>query len=164
MNKLLLAIGLTLFITMGNAQTTLYFKGEWTKKNKNELYAGIFKITITRENAVNGELLWTYLATDETDSFLLQHYKGKKGRRAIEFVEGSYNPSSHDMYFEGMKRTDPDDVIGLDKYSLKLSADKKALYGRTDDNGTNEGMFYGVQMNAAAGKQELDAIKKKLKN
>jgi len=163
MKKLLLTIGLSFFLLMANAQTTMYFKGEWTKMNKPELFSGIFKITINADNTVKGELLWTYLATDNTDSFLLQHYKGKKGKRAIEFVEGTYNSSTHDMYFEGKNRTDPEEIISLDKYSLKLSADKKLLYGRTATDGTNEGMFYGVQVDGRTVQQQLNGAKMTLK-
>lgn len=163
MKKLLLAIGLSVFTLMAEAQSTMYFRGEWTKLNSADLFSGVFKINIDADGGVTGELLWTYLATDERDTFLVKHYAGKKGKRAIEFVEGNYNSSTHDMYFEGKNRTDPEEVIGVDKYSLKLSADKKVLYGRTATEGTNEGMFYAVQVDGRAVAQQLSAAKVKLK-
>jgi len=163
MKKLLLALGLLISVHLANAQKTLYFKGEWTKMNKGELFTGVFKITIDANNMVKGELLWTYLATDETSDFLSQHYKGKKGKSGIEFVEGTYDPSTHDMHFEGKNKTDPYEVIGTDKYSLKLSINKKVLYGLTATEGTNEGMFYGVQVDGRSVSQQLIAAKLKLK-
>lgn len=131
--------------------------------NKSDLFSGIFKINIDADGMVKGELLWTYLATDNTDDAMVEHYKGKKGKQAIEFVEGTYTASTHDMYFEGKNKTDPNEVIGTDKYSLKLSADKKVLYGSTDSNGTKEGMFYGVQVDGRSVSQQLIAAKAKLK-
>jgi len=163
MKKLLLALGLSLFIFLAPAQTTMYFKGEWTRMNKTELFTGIFKINIDADGMIKGELLWTFLSTDETDAAMVEHYKGKKGMRAIEFVEGSYTASTHDMHFEGQTKRDPNDIIGTDKYSLKLSADKKVLYGRTDDNGTGEGMFYAVQVDGRTVDQQIGSAKATLK-
>ena len=163
MKKILLALGLFLSVYFVNAQKTMYFKGEWTKLNKGDLFSGIFKITIDADNMVKGELLWTFLSADETDNFMVEHYKGKKGKYGIEFVEGTYTASTHDMYFEGKSRTDPNEVIGTDKYSLKFSADKKVLYGRTATEGTNDGMFYAIQVDGRSVIQQLNAAKLKLK-
>ena len=99
MKKLLLALSLILSVYLATAQKTMYFKGEWSRMNKADLFTGVFKITIDADNMVKGELLWTYLATDETDNAMVEHYKGKKGKQAIEFVEGTYTASTHDIYF-----------------------------------------------------------------
>jgi len=163
MKKLLLALGLSFCLLLVNAQKIMYFKGEWTKANKSELFSGIFKITLDADNMVKGELLWTFLAADNTDNSMMEYYKGKKGKQGIEFVEGSFTSSTNDMYFEGKSKTDPNEIIGTDKYTLKLSADKKVLYGRTDSNGTNDGMFYAVQVDGRSVSQLLAAAKAKLK-
>lgn len=161
MKKIIFACFCSFLMSIAFSQT-LYFKGEWTKKGKAELFTGIFKITLAPGGNVSGELLWTYISTDSTDGFLLDHYKGKKGKFAIEFVQGAYDADTRDMIFDGTKKNDPDDVIGTDKYTLKLSADKQLLYGRTDDNGTNEGMFVALRMNDAAAQKAFAAAKAKL--
>ena len=163
MKKLILALGLCISGLLVQAQTTMHFKGEWTRMNKSELFTAVMKISIDANGMAKGELLWTYVETDITDNALVEHYKGKKGKQAIEFVEGTYTPSTHDLYFEGKNKTDPNDIIGMDKYNLKLSADKKVLYGLTDDNGSNEGMFYAVRVDGRSVSQQLNAAKVKLK-
>ena len=163
MKKLLFALALSLFILTVNAQKTMYFKGDWTRLNKTDLFTGIIKITIGAKNKVKGEILWIYLATDESDNFMVEHYKGKKGMQAIEFVEGTYSSSTHDMYFEGKNKTDPNDIISIDKYSLKLSTDKKVLYGQSSNGVPTEGMLYAVQVDGRSVSQQLAAAKVKLK-
>ncbi len=161
MKKLLLFFFLCFLLYKSNAQ--LYYKGEWSKMNKHDLFTGIFKITIKNKVEVSGELVWTYLATDSSDHSFTNHYKEKKGRKGIEYVEGSFNPATNDIYFEGRSKDDPDDLLGLDKYSLKLSANKEVLYGKTDANGDKDGMIYAIKLNAAAGEREFNAAKLKVK-
>ena len=162
MKKLLLLAFLALLLHNGDAQV-LYFKGEWTALNKAELFTGIFKVQIKKDSRVKGELLWTFLATDNTNSDLRDHYKGKKGKRGIEFVEGIFTRETNDIFWEGKTKYDPADILGLDKYYLKLSADKKVLYGKTDYNGTGNGMFYALRVSAATARQTLAAAKRSLK-
>ena len=161
--KRILILAAVFFISY-NSNAQSYFKGEWTKLNKNDLFTGIFKITIKNVGTVSGELLWTYLAIDSSDNFLKEHYKGKKGRSGIEYVVGTIDTKTNEIYFEGKSKDDPNDILGLDKYSLKLSANKKVLYGKTDSNGGKDGMFYGIKMNAAAGAKEFNAIRSKMKH
>ena len=163
MKKLLVALCLLLSAYMVSAQKTMYFKGEWTRLNKSELFTGIFKVTIDADNMIKGEILWTYLSTDNTDNGMTEHYKGKKGMQAIEFIEGTLTSSTNDIYFEGKNKTDPNEIISTDKYSLKLSADKKVLYGLSSAGETNEGMLYAVQVDGRSVSQLFGAAKMKLK-
>jgi hypothetical protein len=161
MKKLFLSIALLFFLQISFSQT-MYFKGEWTTKSKTELFTGLFKISIQKNGSVSGDLLWTYISTDSTDGNLLAMYQGKKGKKAIEFVEGYYDAVTHDMTFAGMKRNDPDNIIGTDKYILKLSRDGTILYGTTSYNESNAGMFYGQKVNAASAQKEFATAKSKL--
>lgn len=151
---LILAFLSFLFIT-GNAQTS-YYKGEWTTVNSNMLFTGIFKITIDKTNSVSGTMVWTYLAVDSADAELVGIYKGKKGKKGIEYVKGDYYPSTQDMVFEGYNMVDPDLVIGTDRYQLKLSADRKVLYGTTSHGGKNDGYFYAAKMDPSMAEKQIN--------
>ena len=131
--------------------------------DKHDLFTGIFKIEIKNDGTVNGQLTWTYLATDSTDDFMVSSYKGKKGKQGLEFVEGKYVPSTHDIHFEGKDKNDPYQLLGLDKYTLKYSADKQVIYGTTATNGTNKGLFYAIKMNNAAGEAAFNTERSKMK-
>ncbi len=152
-----------MFFSSALSAQVLYFKGEWTKVNTTELFTGIFRIEIKDGAVVTGELLWTYLAADSSDANMVEYYKGKKGKKAIEFVEGTYDAATSDIYFEGRKKNDPSEVIGEDKYSLKFSANKMVLYGMTDSNGQKNGLFYAAKANTAVAAQEFAAAKRKIK-
>jgi hypothetical protein len=162
MNKITLSLALYFMSGLASAQVA-YYKGEWTKSGKHDLFTGIFRINIIKNSIVKSELLWTYLAIDSTDNILVDLYKRKRGKKGIEYAEGYYDPITRDIYFEGKSKDDPFSVIGLDKYTLKLSADKKALYGKTDSNGSKAGMFYGIKTDAANASRAIAAAKRELK-
>lgn len=153
---LILAFLSFLFIT-GNAQTS-YYKGEWTTVNSKMLFTGIFKITIDKQIAVSGTMVWTYLAVDSADAEMVEIYKGKKGKKGIEYVKGDYNTLTHDMVFEGYNMIDPDLVIGTDRYQLKLSSDSKVLYGTTSHGGKNDGYFYAVKVDPSLAEKQINEV------
>jgi hypothetical protein len=111
MKKLLLLSLLCILLNVLNAQV-FYYKGEWTKSKKHDLFSGIFEITIKGNGFVTGKFLWPYRATDSADNLMTTHYKGKKGRTGIEYVEGTFDAATNDFYFEGIKKDDPDDILG----------------------------------------------------
>jgi len=161
MKRSILALTLCFVASYNYAQTS-YYKGEWTKKDKSDLFTGILKVEMKKDGRVNGEIVWLYLAADSTDASLLEMYKGKKGRQAIEVVEGRYSPMTNELYWAGEEKIDPDNIISLDIYNLKISADKQVIYGTTDSNGTNSGLFYAIKMNGAAA-TAFNAAKNKVK-
>ena len=163
MKKIFVTLTLLLCLQYVFSQVT-YYKGEWTMRNKHDLFTGIFKIGINAAGKVKAEIIWKYLAIDSTNKDLLELYKGKKGRSGIEYAAGSFNPSTNDFYFEGIKANDPFTILGLDKYHIKLAAGKQAIYGTTETQGTNEGMLYAVKLKKAAGKKEFMAAKAKVKS
>lgn len=150
MRRSILATLFCLSIQCLDAQA-YYFKGEWTEVQSTIRFTGTFKITIRNNNLVSGELLWTFIAADSTSAENLSFYAGKKGRMGIEYVSGTYNPSTNDMYFEGTEKKDPYEIIGLDKYYLKLSYDKLVLHGKTDSNGKDNGLFYAARLTGTDG-------------
>ena len=162
MKQVLLIITLLFIVQCSFAQTS-YYKGEWTTKNKYDLFTGIFKIEIKKDGTANAELLWIYQATDSSNQEMVNLYNGKKGKSGIEYATGNFAANTNDLYFEGKEKDDPHVILGVDKYHLKLAANKQAIYGYTETGGTNEGLLYAVKMNEAGGKKEFMAAKAKVK-
>ena len=163
MKKIFATLTLLLCLQSVFSQVT-YYKGEWTMKDKTDLFTGIFKIDVNAAGKVKAEIIWKYLAIDSTSKDFLEMYKDKKNRSGIEYAEGSFNPATNDFYFEGIKADDPFTILGLDKYHIKLAANKQAIYGTTETQGTNEGMLYAVKLKDAAGEKEFMYAKSKVKN
>ena len=147
-------------LAISSLAQTSYYKGEWTTLNSTDLFTGIFKIDIGKDNTVSGTLVWTYISVDSSKSEMVDLYKGKKGKKGIEYVSGTYNPLTRDMSFEGNKKDDPDNVIGVDKYSLKLSTDRSTLYGTTNHGGTNDGFFLARKIDRAIAEKQINADKR----
>lgn len=163
MKKWVLITLLSIITYCSNAQLA-YYKGEWTMIDQQDLFTGIFKISLKKDGTVSGQLVWTYQATDSTDNNTLALYKGKrKGTIGIENVEGHYTAATRSIYFEGIRKVDPDEVIGLDKYTLKLSNNKQVIYGTTATGGSNKGLFYAVKINNQTGEKEFNAATTTLK-
>jgi hypothetical protein len=138
-----------------------YYKGEWTKVNTQDNFAGFLRIEI-RDTVVTGEIIWTYRSIDSTDETMVKYYKGQKGKMGIEIVEGVFSAASSDIHLQGTSKIDPDNIIGMDKYLLKLSYDKTTMYGRTLSNGENTGLVYFTKVNAAVAEKEFRAKKDKI--
>jgi hypothetical protein len=162
MKNILLIFVMILAAYTNIAQVT-YYKGEWTMKNKHDLFTGIFKIGIKKDGNVTGQFVWTFLAADSTNSSMVDMYSGKKGMSGIEYVEGNFNGATNDFYFEGKSKDDPNNILGLDKYHLKLAASKQAIYGSTETEGTNEGMLFAVKLTNDTGEKEFMAAKEEVK-
>lgn len=161
--KRIILLSLQLILSATLFAQTNYYKGEWTCAEKADLFTGIFQITIKNGNAVTGKLIWTFRAVDKGAADMLEMYKGKKGKMGMEYVKGSFDNSTNSIYFEGIKKKDPQMVIGMDKYTLKLSKDKKVIYGKTDSNGENNGLFYGIKMNRKKGAKEFIILRRKIR-
>lgn len=162
MKKLLTLLLLCFALCNCFAQTD-YYKAEWTMKNKQDLFTGICKIETDQQHVIKGEIIWRYWAVDSTDQAMMDMYKEKKGKMGIEFIEGNYFSNSHDVIFEGKAKNDPFGILGMDKYSLKLSADKQVLYGTTATEGTNSGLFYAVKLTTGSGEKKFLSAKAKVK-
>jgi hypothetical protein len=161
--KKIWAIAIVFFCASTLFAQTAYYKGEWRTVNKNELFTGIFRVKIKDQSVVTGKLIWVYHATDSSSAELMRLYKDKKGKVAMEIVEGVYNPNTGDIYWEGIDKKDPQQIIGTDKYTLKLSADKRVIYGTTDSNGAKDGLFYGRRMDYKTGAKLFAALRRKIK-
>ena len=145
-------------LSLGTNAQVNYYKGEWTVVDKKEFFTCIARIN-AKEGVASGELVWTYWSTDSSSEPMKEMYKGKKGKKAIEFLEGTYEPGSRDLALEGISKQDPDSIIGMDKYTLKISANGQVIFGKTDNNGDGKGMFLALKLNPIAGEKEFKAAK-----
>lgn len=162
MKRLILLLAV-LFSTYALQAQTSYYKGEWTCAGKTDRFSGIFQVRIKADGRVTGKLVWVYHAVDSNDAEMVAMYKGKRGKVGMEYVSGTFNPATNDIYFEGTKKNDPQQIIGTDKYTLKLSADRRTIYGKTDSNGNNDGLFYGRRMSYKNGAQQFATLQKKIR-
>src|SRR5438270_5743142 len=135
-----------MFLSVNHVKSQVYYKGEWTKIGTEANFNGLLKLEI-KDSIVKGEIIWIFKAIDSADIELVKYYKGQKGKMGIEFVKGYYTFQTNDIRFEGDSKTDPEEILGLDKYLLKLSADKNVIYGRTFSNGENNGLVYFYRSN-----------------
>lgn len=162
MKNIFLSLTLLFVLQCSFAQVT-YYKGEWTKAKNQDLFTGIFKITMNSAGKAKAQIIWTYRAIDSTNIDLVEMYKNKKGKSGIEYVKGFFSANTHNFYFEGVKKYDPYTILGLEKYHLKLAANKQVIYGTTETEGTNEGLLYAVKLNYATGKKMFTSAKAKIR-
>ena len=143
MKKLFFTSLLFVAFTVSKSQV-IYYTGEWTKINNQSNFSAILRLEI-KDTLVTANILWTFMAIDSSDAEALKYYKDKKGKFGIEYAHGKYSASSHDIMMQGEVKTDPDLIIGLDKYLLKWSLDKKVIYGKTYSNGDKDGLVYFIR-------------------
>ena len=138
---------------------TSYYKGEWTMESNNSNFGCLIKIDVGNDNTISGEIYWTYLIGDSTNEESIKFYQNKKGKSGIEFIAGNFKPEFNDIYWEGVSKTDPYLVVGLDKYYLKWSPDKQVIYGKTWSNGRDNGMMYAIKIKPKHAKKMIKNLK-----
>ena len=165
MKKLFLSIATLLLISLAALSQTKYYKCEWTKGGSTYLFKGLMRLEFANSNGiVQGRIIWTVLSADTKDANSVAYYRGKINKSGIEIIEGDYDEQTKDLKFAGMNKIDRDSVIGLDEYTLKISADNNTIYGKTDSNKENNGFFYATLLqNTAAAKKEFDLMAGKIK-
>jgi len=79
---------------------------------------------------VDGKILWT----------LIRHSNPQKsqkgGSTAVEYVRGTFDPTTRAITLAGYRKEDPDNIVVLDRYNLTLSADGKTMNGRSKSGGS----------------------------
>ncbi len=149
MKKISLFLVFLFIYTVSFAQTK-YYKGEWSKTGTSYVFKAFVKLEF-KGSKIEGEILWTIALANQLDSSMAAYYKNKMNRLGVEVISGDYNAVTRDVSFAGVSKIDPDNIIGLDIYALKLSSDGIKLFGKTESGGTGKGVFYAV---AAPGSQE----------
>ena len=139
-----------------------YYLGEWTKVNTQANFSALLKLEVS-DTDVNADIIWTYLSIDSSDLASVQYYQDKKGKMGIEYTRGQYSPTTHDIIFEGIAKSDPDFIIGLDKYILKLSLNRQVIYGETYSNGDKDGLVYFIRNNDPSLVKAFEQVKQSIK-
>lgn len=160
MKTISIFIILSFVFFIANSQT-VYYKGEWTKVNSQSNFSCILKLAI-QDTIVNADILWMYIAIDSSDILAVDYYKNKKGSMGIEYATGHYTSKTRDIIIQGQSKTDPDLLISLDKYILKLSLNKQVIYGETYSNGDRDGLVYFIKTEDPLIGKEFDRIKARL--
>ena len=164
MKKLILFFAPLLFISLAALCQAKYYKCEWTKGGTNYLFKGLMKLEFANSGGiVQGRIIWTVLSADTKDEASVAYYRGKMNKSGIEIIEGDYDEATKDLKFAGITKIDRDSVIGLDQYTLKISADNTMIYGKTDSNGEKNGFFYATLQNTVIAKKEFDLLVSKIK-
>ena len=161
MKPLILSACLIVLFVSTRAQVS-YYKGEWTKIGSQANFSCLLKFEQVDSN-VNAAILWTYIAIDSSDPAAVNYYKNKKGRMGIEYARGKFSISNHDIILQGVSKSDPDLIIGLDKYLLKFSLDKKVIYGESYSNGDKDGLVYFIKNDDPGNKENFELMENRLR-
>lgn len=116
------------------------WEGEWSSPD-GYLYTFQMKLEMGAAGTLDGAIMWTLKkAPSDADKADLI------GSQATEFVEGNYHPESRTARFEGQREDDPDDIIDLDVYRVRLLGDGSTFSGESFTGGTWEGKLVGRRM------------------
>jgi len=146
-----------LFIAVAAFSQAKYYKCEWTEAGTTFLFKGWMKLDIHGQ-IVDGRIAWTIITSDAKNATDMAYYRTRMNKSGIEIVKGEYDAQTKDLKFAGQSKIDPDSVIGLDQYTLKITSDNKAIYGKTDSNGTKNGFFFATLLDPVMGKKEYELL------
>ena len=143
MNKLILFLALSISSPLSSQIQQFY--GTWTKVNTTYMFD--FELTLRNgsSNTVSGYFLWKVVMFDEKNFMSKVHYQNKINFMAIEYVKGVYNSNTGECDLKGYKKDDPDNIIALDTYKLKIDQNGE-LGGTTSSNGTWLGRIQGKEI------------------
>jgi hypothetical protein len=135
-----------------------YYKGEWSRAGTSYNYSAFLKLTI-RGNVAEGEIIWKLVSADSLNQESFKINQKKVSLSGIEEIKGSIGKKTSDLELAGVRTIDPDNMIGLDIYTLKISLDQRILFGKTFANGANNGCFYAVKQSGKTIAAEFEAAK-----
>ena len=110
------------------------WKGRWSDA-AGYIYSADMQLNAGSDGAILGKINWTLLESPNADE------QAKLGMTGIEFVHGTYDPASRVLTFDGVSKTDPNNILGLDKYKLLLADNANVMGGITYNNGSWRGVF-----------------------
>ena len=108
------------------------WRGEWRgDKDYNNQFLFIFEVHLQEleNNKIEGAFYWelSKMPFPPEPPYSLSDI----GKKATEFVRGSYDPLAKTMILNGSKKDDPDTIIGLARYKLTFSKDFGEFNGVT---------------------------------
>ncbi|MBW4467982.1 MAG: tetratricopeptide repeat protein [Pegethrix bostrychoides GSE-TBD4-15B] len=114
------------------------WKGEWTD-SAGVIFDFEMRLDTTANNNVRGSIYWTIKTPANRPEL-----QSKTEFSATEHIQGSYDPDSRSLNVAGYGKDDPNSVIILDKYKIRISADGDTFDGETAASGeTWEGRISG---------------------
>ena len=108
--------------------------GEWTSPD-GFVYDASLELQAPADGAVSGQIKWTLKQSPRAQE------QSKLGLTASEFVRGTFDRLCGILTLEGYEKTDPNMIIGLDKYRLLLAENHTVLGGITKHYGSWRGLF-----------------------
>ena len=90
------------------------WQGEWSSLVGTTFSANVNLAATGNGNGVQGTINWMMISTPQATK------QAKIGLTAVEYVRGSYDPTTRMLVMAGYKKDDPNNVIILDKYRLTL--------------------------------------------
>jgi hypothetical protein len=105
------------------------WRGQWSTDSGTLLD---FELTLsdTPNNSVDGQIKWTLRRTVRPDKV------DKIGQSAIEYVRGTFDPTTGSLKMSGYNKDDPNNVLVMvDDYKLTVSPDGKTLNGQAKNGG-----------------------------
>jgi hypothetical protein len=108
--------------------------GQWTSP-EGFIYLAELHVETAADGSAAGQINWTLGKSPRAQE------QAKLGLTGVEFVKGTYNPASRTLSLDGVSKSDPNGILGLDKYRLILAENGIVLGGITWDHGSWRGLI-----------------------
>ena len=95
--------------------------GRWDSETHE--YGATMSLTIGADGSVEGKIDWTLRSSNRPD------YKSKVGLKGVEYVRGTFLSSASVLSIDGYRLDDPNKILGIDKYRLILSENRRTMAG-----------------------------------
>jgi len=109
------------------------WSGQWSSPVGS--YLAEMHLVAGSNGTVEGQINWTLVKSARAEE------QSKLGLTGVEFVKGNYDPVSRVLAVDGYSKTDPNAILGLDKYRLIIAENGAALGGITWDHGSWDGLL-----------------------
>jgi len=111
------------------------WSGRWTAP-EGWIYEAVISLQVSGSGATSGEINWTLRKSPRPAE------QGKMGMTGVELVRGSYYANASAFVLEGYEKKDPNGILGLDKYRLVVSDNRRAIGGVTRHHNAWTGQFF----------------------
>jgi hypothetical protein len=88
-------------------------------------------LKVSRDDQAEGHIVWTVISAPRHRT----KYRKKIGRKGTEHIRGHYDPATNLLSIKGVRKDDPNNVIGLDAYRLVLAPNHAMLVGVSSHKG-----------------------------
>ena len=98
------------------------WSGDWNSRSTAFTATASFTET---NGKIEGQIDWNLIRTTNPKKI------DKVGSRATEYVRGSFSPQTGRIELRGYRKDDPQNIVILDRYVLKVSADNRQISGKS---------------------------------